>query len=35
MEKVSPDASVSNPVPADTVKEVARQETVKKSPSPM
>lgn len=34
MEKVAP-ASVSNPVPADTVKEVARQETVKKSPSPM
>ncbi|KXG40074.1 uncharacterized protein LOC8082032 [Sorghum bicolor] len=35
MENVAPDASVSNPVSAETVKEVARQETVKKSPSPM
>ncbi|PWZ57732.1 hypothetical protein Zm00014a_010369 [Zea mays] len=35
MEKVAPDASISNPVPAEIVKEVVTQERVKKGPSPM
>lgn len=35
MEKVPGDAGISDPAFAETVKELARQETVQKSPSPM